>query len=330
VITASGILTSTSSASMTISDPSVTDYTTVPVVTTGSYSFSLSLLSASTKYYFRSYAINGVGTAYSAIDSFETTPVIDSFPYDQNFDSGADLWTVETDPTYANNWVLGTPGKTYLSGAHSGANAWTTLLAGVYDNNVRSSVVSPQFDFTSITSGDPVLRFYHKFVTEGNWDALMIQISVNGGPWTKLDDNLGTGANFNTPNSYAWYNHAGASGPVAPSKFSSNTTGIGSDAIYASQVNGWIQSAVVMTGAAGFSNVKVRFFFGSDGSGQDEGWALDDFEIEEVITPTTPASAVILSNVTNTTTDVAWTNGNGKGRLVVARLTPTPASCSNR
>jgi hypothetical protein len=325
VITASGILTSTSSASMTIGDPSVTDYTTVPVVTTGSYSFSLSLLSASTKYYFRSYAINGVGTAYSAIDSFETTPVIDSFPYDQNFDSGADLWTVETDPTYANNWVLGTPGKTYLSGAHSGANAWTTLLAGVYDNNVRSSVVSPQFDFTSITSGDPVLRFYHKFVTEQNWDAMIVQISVNGGAWTKLDPTVGTGTNYNTANSYAWYSHTGTSGPVAPPKFSSITSGVGTDVMYSSADNGWIESATVLTGAAGQSNVKVRFYFGSDGSGQYEGFALDDIHIEEVVTPVTPASAVVLTNITDVSTDVSWTNGDGMGRLVVARLTTTPA-----
>jgi hypothetical protein len=323
-VTASGVVYSSTSSAPAIGDPGVIDSATSPAVTTGTFSNNIAGLAPLTQYYFRAYAINAIGTAYSAVDSFTTGFLIDSLPYAQDFEAGADHWSITTESGSLNNWILGTPAKTFITGAHSGVNAWVTNLVNDYDPGVQSSVVSPQFDLTGIAT-DPILRFSHKFVTEGNWDALMIQISVNGGPWTKLDDNLGTGANFNTPNSYAWYNHAGASGPVAPSKFSSNTTGIGSDAIYASQVNGWIQSAVVMTGAAGFSNVKVRFFFGSDGSGQDEGWALDDFEIEEVITPTTPASAVILSNVTNTTTDVAWTNGNGKGRLVVARLTPTPA-----
>jgi hypothetical protein len=167
-----------------------------------------------------------------------------------------------------------------------------------------------------------LLRFYHKFTTEGAYDVMTVEISISGGPWTRLDSIGGAGANFNTDSSYAWYDNTSTFGPVPP-KFSSITTGIGSDGIYSSHVNGWIQSAARLTGAAGQSDVKFRFHFSSDVSGNAEGWALDDIELVDVTAPTTGAAAVVLSNVNGTSTGVNWTNGNGDGRLVVARQSST-------
>jgi hypothetical protein len=270
-----------------------------------------------TKYYFRAYAVNPLGTAYGALDSFVTLPVIASFPYMQNFDTaGVNTgWTSAIVGANPSDWVVGVPSKTTLSAAYSAPNCWVTKTVGDYVNNHNAAVVSPQFDFTGFSSS-PVLRFKHKFFTERCCDGGWLEISVNGGAWTKVEDVLGTGSNYNTPNAMSWYNYAIGAGNV----WNGNSTG------FSSNVNGWITSQVQLPGAAGRSNVKIRFVFYSDGSVQADGWAIDDIEVEEVvIAPTIPASGVVLSNIGNTTATVSWTNGNGQGRLVVGRLTTTPA-----
>jgi hypothetical protein len=92
---------------------------------------------------------------------------------------------------------------------------------------------------------------------------------------------------------------------------------------YSSNTNGWIESATILTGAAGQSNVRVRFRFVAD-TYTDEGWAIDNVEVVNIVTPTTPASNVTITPA-NTSATVNFTSGNGQGRLVVARLTTTTA-----
>lgn len=330
-VTASGIVYNTTITPLTVSSSAI-DSTTSPVVANGIYSISPAGLTHSTKYYFKAYATNGVGTGYSAVDSFTTDPIVSTLPYSQNFEAGAGGWHSMLSSTSTsvnwivgfptnNNWVLGTPAKTYLSGARSGTKAWATKLTGTYDIDHDASIVSPQFDFTSYTS-DPIVRFSHKFKAETDWDGLIVEISINGGFWNRLDSVVGTGANFNTLNSYSWYNddvnYVSSGGAIAPPYFSSD---MGSGSVFGSQVSGWIESAFRLTGAASQSNVRVRFRFISDTYVIDEGWAIDDIEVVNIATPTTAASSVTLSSVTNTTASVNCTVGNGQRRLVVARLT---------
>lgn len=334
-ITASGIVYNTSITPLTLSSSAI-DSTTSPVITSGIYSINPAGLTHSTKYYFKAYATNGVGTAYSAVDSFTTNPIVSTLPYNQNFESGAGGWSSMLSSTSTsvnwivglptnNNWVLGTPAKTYLNGARSGTKAWATKLTGSYDSDHDASIVSPQFDFTSYTA-DPIVRFSHKFKAETDWDGLIVEISINGGFWNRLDSVVGTGSNFNTNNSYAWYNDnvnlIPSGGVLAPPYFSND---MGSGTVFASQVSGWIESAYRLTGAASQSNVRFRFRFISDGFVADEGWAIDDIEVVNITTPTTTASAVTISSVTNTTANVSCTIGNGQRRLIVARLTSAPA-----
>ncbi|MFN3444690.1 MAG: hypothetical protein ACK44D_03050, partial [Bacteroidia bacterium] len=319
-VTASGIVYATT-PNPTLFGMGVVDSTTNPLVSTGTFISGLGGLTHSTKYYYRAYATNSVGTAYSIQDSFSTAPVISTLPYLQNFDSvGNTGWSSVIVGGTLNNWVLGTPSKTFLAGANSAPNAWVTKLTGDYDDNHNAAVVSPQLDFSSLTAA-PILRFKHKFTTEANWDAMIVEISVNGGVWTKLDNNLGTGTNFNTLISNAWYNNASASGPITPPKFSGISSG------YSSQTNGWITSETSLTGSAGQSDVKVRFRFGSDGSGVGEGFAIDDIEI---YTPTSPT--VLTGTKTNITTSSVTLSGNitgNGGNLITASgivisTSPTP------
>jgi hypothetical protein len=322
-ITASGIVFSTMTNPV-VAGVSVVDSSSNPLVIIGKYSFDITGLTSSTKYYYRAYAINNVGTGYSILDSFTTAPIISTFPYSQNFETGTAAWGNSTIGSGNNNWTFGTPNKSFLNGAHSGSYAWVTKLTDNYDGDHDAAVVSPQFDFSAFTT-TPVVRFYHKFITEQNWDALTAEISINGGGWIKLSNYLGTGSNYNTDSCYAWYNHGGSNGPVAPPKFSSYNNGEGSDLLYSSNVNGWIQSAFYLTGAAGQPNVRFRFRFASDGGGDDEGWVIDDIEVVEVLTPGTPASSVVLSGIGAASTNIGWTNGDGEGRLVVAHLSTVNA-----
>jgi hypothetical protein len=90
-----------------------------------------------------------------------------------------------------------------------------------------------------------------------------------------------------------------------------------------SNVTGWVSSQVALPGTAGQANVKFRFTFITDGSVEEEGWAIDDVEVLNIVPPTVQATAVTVSGLTATSADVSWTNGNGDRRIVVARLTST-------
>ncbi|MBP9187634.1 MAG: hypothetical protein KBG11_11095, partial [Bacteroidia bacterium] len=204
-VLASGIVYSTTPMPV-LSGLGVVDSTTNPLVALGTYSKPIGGLTHSTKYYYRAYATNSIGTAYSLQDSFTTSPVVSNLPYMQNFDSiGNTGWGSEIVTGTLNNWVVGAPTKTIISGSYSAPNAWITGLAIAYENNHDAVLVSPQFDFTGQTS-NTILRFKHKFATEACCDGGYLEISIGGGAWTKIENVVGTGANFNTINGTAWYN----------------------------------------------------------------------------------------------------------------------------
>jgi hypothetical protein len=323
-ITVSGVVFSTSSLP-TIGASGVIDSVTTPNVALGSFNFNMVALTHSTKYYYRAYAINSVGTAYSNQDSFTTSPIVSSLPYVQNFDAvGNSGWTTVALNGRFNSWELGTPVKTFMNSAYSAPNAYVTKLIGNYggSGDEEAALVSPQFDFSTVTS-DPILRFRNKHKTNNDpgYDCGVVEISVNNGPWTRLNNQTGTGTNFNTLSSYAWHNLTNTNGFISSGSKFTNTTNN-----YASQVNGWVQSATTLTGAAGQSNVKFRFHFAADDIGTDEGWAIDDIEVVALTTPTVTASLINLTpNPAGAEMNVSFTVGNGQERIVVARLTTNPA-----
>ncbi len=323
-ITVSGVVLSTSSLPA-VGGVGVIDSVTTPNAATGSFNFNMIALTHTTKYYYRAYAVNSVGTAYSSQDSFVTSPIVSSLPYAQNFDTlGNNGWTSVSLNSRYNSWALGTPTKAFMNGAYSAPNAYVTNLTGNYGGfgDEEAALVSPQFDFSTITS-DPILRFRNKHKTNNDpgWDCGVVEISINNGPWTRLNNQTGTGTNFNTLSSYSWHNLTNTSGFISSGSKFTNTTGT-----YASQVNGWVQSATSLTGAAGQSNVKFRFHFAADQFGTDEGWAIDDIEVLTLTTPTVIASSINLTpNPAGAEMGVSFTVGNGQERIVVARLTTTSA-----
>jgi hypothetical protein len=142
-----------------------------------------------------------------------------------------------------------------VGGGHG--HAWTTWAnnAGLYSDNSHCYLQSPEvfipdLDWTS----PPTLRFYHRYVTQPDDDGGYVQISTGGGPWTTLDS----------------LDYTGISSSAYP-----GGAGI---PLFTGNQPAWEQVELDLAAYEG-TTVQFRFVFGSDGSGTDMGWQLDDFSI---------------------------------------------------
>jgi len=128
--------------------------------------------------------------------SFQTTPVISSFPYLEGFENTNGYWYTQG---VNNSWQWGSPAKTIVHNAANGSKAWVTNLTGNYNNNQLSYLYSPCFDLTSLAK--PVLSFSHIFQMEDNCDCdyHWVEYSTDDSVWNKLGSS-GNGVN--------WYDNA--------------------------------------------------------------------------------------------------------------------------
>ncbi|MCX6271511.1 MAG: lamin tail domain-containing protein, partial [Bacteroidetes bacterium] len=173
--------------------------------------------------------------------------------YTEDFENGSGGWTSEM-ISNADEWVLGMPAKTYLNTAHSGTTAWFTGITYNYSLNSNSYIVSPCFDFLHVVN--PILSVWLNLKTENNFDAMIMEVSVNDSTWYKIIADEG------------FYNNASTQGPVTPPKWSGNS-------------NGWQRDTTSLPGLAGKAKVRFRFRFESDNSIVDEGIAIDDISISD-------------------------------------------------
>jgi Subtilase family/Secretion system C-terminal sorting domain len=164
---------------------------TIPSIGAGDsivYSFSHTAdLSA-----FQAYTITGwvsyPGDTYLTNDtlspvSFQTTPLISTYPYLQGFETNNGYWY--TGGTNS-SWQWGTPQKTTIDKAANGSKCWVTSLTGDYNNNELSYLYSPCFDVSSLQQ--PVLSFSHIFQTEDDCacDYHWTEYSTDGVNWIRL------------------------------------------------------------------------------------------------------------------------------------------------
>lgn len=194
-----------------------------------------------------------------------------ALPYSEDFEA---RHSVVIGPT-GDEWVVGALAKpTQLTAPHGGVNAITTRsLTGTYLASEDSYVYLPNLDISGLTAEGVIVSFWNNFYFETGWDAGVLEYSVDlGNTWTRVDSLVGTGGNYMTDSSYNWYNSVSTSGPIGPPKWSgrSNT--------YTGESGGWIQSGTLIPNAVftGAPGLKLRFHFGSDSSGNYEGWAIDD------------------------------------------------------
>lgn len=195
----------------------------------------------------------------TATSSVNKTFYVDSYPYIETFATGQEGWFIDNDLT--GTWTFGTPNKPSLVGAASDTNAFVTGgLSGTYNANELGYVTGPCFDFTSLD--EPYVQLSVWWETEFSWDGGQVQYSVDGGDtWTMLGD-IGEGE--------SWYTDNTVSGLDNTSGWSGRN-GSGSD--------GWEIATIPAPMLAGVSSVNLRVAFGSDGSGQDEGFAFDNFSV---------------------------------------------------
>ncbi|MCB9616961.1 MAG: hypothetical protein H6721_24935 [Sandaracinus sp.] len=190
------------------------------------------------------------------------------------FDAGDEGWVAGGTTS---SWEYAPPTAGHITTAYTGTSVWVTNADGDYNANEDSWVESPSIDLSAYTD-DPTIRFAITYRTEQSsptstiWDYGWLEMSIDGGTtWTRVGAN-GTGTN--------WYNRT-----------STTTPGWGGITN-----TGWVEASNTLVGAAGETDVRVRFRFDSDGgnslgSAPYSGLAFDDVEI----VPSAPNLAVSLA-----------------------------------
>ena len=144
----------------------------------GTFTNSISGLSAETTYYFRSFGTNNFGTFYGAQQSFTTRTL--GVGYSEPFSNSLGLFTVQS-TNGVQLWNIASSGYAYMSGYSNATN---------FAN--EDWLISPQIDLTGTNapkfSFDHATRYFTNPVTEA---AIMISTNyVNGLPttatWTQL------------------------------------------------------------------------------------------------------------------------------------------------
>ncbi len=183
-------------------------------------------------------------------------------PYFQDFESGDGGW-VSGDGALApgiNSWFLGPLQGTLISDPAAG-NAWVTNPSGFYQNNEKSYVEGPCFDFSAVQK--PMIRFKYWVNTENTRDGSVLQSSIDdGNSWQVVGSNL-DGVN--------WYNSALLTGEPGGQRLGWTGT----------TQTGWREARNLLDNLKG-ERVRLRIAFGADAVASDyEGFAFDDVWIGE-------------------------------------------------
>lgn len=214
------------------------------------------------------------------------SPVINSFPYLQNFEAGKGYWFSDGKNS---SWEYGTPASTKINRAASGAKAWKTRLIGSYNSLELSYLYSPCFDVSSLSN--PTLSFSVALDLEdcGSTlcDGAWVEYSSDGITWTTLG-NFGQGTN--------WYNK------------SANLWSV-------QGYTRWHVATIPLP--TGLNNLRLRFVLQSDPAVTYEGVAIDDIHIYnntqgiyDGATMTTPVSQSVSGN--------NWTDFTSGGKLIAS------------
>ncbi|MBI5373283.1 MAG: S8 family serine peptidase [Sphingobacteriales bacterium] len=228
-------------------------------------------------------------TASSTVNNL---PLISSFPYLQNFESGNGSWyTGGTSST----WEYGTPVSPKINRAASGSKAWKTKIAGYYNDAEYSYLYSPCFDLSGLTN--PTLSLSLSLNLEDCGavlcDAAWVEYSADGITWTKLGS-MGQGTN--------WYNKNYAGNQLWSQQ----------------DYTRWHVASTALP-ATNNSKLRLRFVFNSDAALDKDGIAVDDIHIYDNLyglydgaTMAAPVTQTISSG-TNT-----WVNFLECGKLVAS------------
>jgi hypothetical protein len=182
--------------------------------------------------------------------------------YFEDFEAGDGGWSKgDEDENY---WSFGTPDRGTINSAASGEKAWYTAFDINNEPEEHSSVVSPCFDFTTISRPMIGINLWRYFDRNRNGASLQYRIG-DIGTW-QLVGSVGEGI--------YWYNSFNIMGKPGDDPIGWTTTG--------SPDIKWIEAKHTLDGVQGKKDVKFRIAFGSPGENQyNEGMAFDDIFIGE-------------------------------------------------
>lgn len=233
--------------------------------------------------------------SYRANDTTEivlfNSPVITTFPYLENFESGNGYWFTSGKKS---SWEYGTPASTKINGAASGSKAWKTSLVGNYNDNELSYLYSPCFNTSAMTNPTLSLSIALDIEDCGTslCDAAFVEYSADGITWSRLGTNS-TGTN--------WYNK----------NYSGN---------YLWSVQNYTRWHVATVPLpTGISNLRLRFVMASDPYVSYEGIAIDDIHIYDntsgiYTAPPYTSASVNQSSVSGT----SWIDFTDGGKLIAS------------
>lgn len=182
-------------------------------------------------------------------------PVINEFPYVENFEANDGFWRAERGGRGPVSWQWGEPRGSFIDRAPQGTRAWVTNLRGDYFNNEESYLISPCFDLTQAEE-DPLFSAILYVDTEVNFDEVYLEMTTDRGEnWRRVET---------SPANIRWYNDLG-------NQWWEGDGGFG---------NGPAMVAQLLSGAAG-NEIQLRFVFSSGRSDVMEGVLVDAVSIGE-------------------------------------------------
>ncbi|RYY40217.1 MAG: T9SS type A sorting domain-containing protein [Chitinophagaceae bacterium] len=228
--------------------------------------------------------------------TLQNVPVVSTFPYLQNFESGPAYWYTGGKNS---SWQHGMPSSSRISRAASGSKAWKTRLDGNYNDREYSYLYSPCFNVSAMTA--PALSFSMAMDLEdcgaNTCDAAWVEYSTNGSTWSKLGLYNGTGTNWYNKNTDVW------------SRQSYTTWRVATYAL-----------------PAGASELRLRIVMSSDESTSREGIAIDDVHVyDDAGLFTGPTSGL---SVTQNVQGSSWVDFSSGGKLL-ASIKPNGDSLGN-
>lgn len=176
------------------------------------------------------------------------------FPYMEDFESGPSGWNSRSIKG-TNNWEWGKPNQQTINKASSGEYAWMTGLDKNHSDASEMHLESPCFDFTTLSN--PFICFDSHFKFEKDFDGFVLEYSTDNIDWNRVElpgynSNLAQTVNFGVP----WF--SGSNG-------------------------GWKNYCMYMPELGGEDMVRFRFRLGSDANLNDEGAAIDNFSVQQLL-----------------------------------------------
>jgi hypothetical protein len=237
----------------------------------------------------------------TATKTIINAPLINSFPYLENFESGVANWYSNGKK---NSWTYGTPSSSKINSAANGSKAWKTNLTGSYNDNELSYLYSPCFDISGMSNPTLSLSIALDLEDCGGslCDGAWVEYSSDGISWTRLGS-FGSGTN--------WYN---------------KNYGGGTNPLWSIQnYTRWHVATTLLP--AGISKLRLRFVISSDQGVSREGVAIDDIHIYNN-TNGIYDGLTLTSPITQTVSGSSWINFIS-GNKLMASVNPNNQNLGN-